>query len=105
MQQAPASGDARAPVDLIAKQVRDHNPEQHGDNEQISEYRDKQAARFVTQKRRVEQRFGRKQTKNAERTYREKFPDKEKSQHIKDRKKNEKRFAKRGEFTHIDRGE
>src|SRR6516225_6534402 len=39
MQTAPAKNCSRAPVDLIAKHVRDCDPKQSGNNQQISECR------------------------------------------------------------------
>ena len=48
LQQSPACGAARAPVDLVPKQVRDRDPEQSGEDEQIGEHCNEQTARFVT---------------------------------------------------------
>ena len=39
VQEAPAENAPRAPVNLIAKHVRDRNPKQSGHNQQISKYR------------------------------------------------------------------
>ena len=73
VQTPPAKNAARAPINLIAKDVRNCDPEQTGDNQQVSKHCYEQAARFVTQKGRIKQRFGREQTKNSKSAYREKF--------------------------------
>src|SRR5438876_12105631 len=73
MQTAPAEDTASAPINLVAKDVRNRHPEQARDNQQVSKHRYEQAARFVTQKGRVKQRFGREQTENPECAYREEF--------------------------------
>ena len=48
VQEAPAKNTASAPINLIAKDVRNRHPEQARDNQQVSKDRHEQAARFVT---------------------------------------------------------
>src|SRR6266480_7091035 len=73
MQTAPAKNAPGAPINLIAKYVRNRHPEQTRDNQQVSKYRYEQAARFVAQKGRVKQRFRHEQTENPESAYRKEF--------------------------------
>src|SRR4029079_5949431 len=82
MQATPAKNTASAPIDLIAKDVRNRHPEQARDNEQVSKYRHEQAARFVTQKGRIKKRFGHEQTENPESAYREKFIYEKQREHV-----------------------
>src|SRR5206468_275915 len=103
MQEAPAENAARAPVDLIAKHVRDRHPKQTGNDEQISEHGYEQPACLVTQKRRIEQRFSGQQAKNSKRAYCEKFFDETQGKHVTDRQRNQKRPPESGELTHWDR--
>src|SRR5690242_102827 len=58
MQTAPAKSSSCAPINLIAKNVRNRHPKQPRDNQQVSKNRHEQAAWLVAQKGCVEQRFG-----------------------------------------------
>ena len=69
----PAAIRARAPIDLVAQQIRHRDPEQADHDQEISKHRHEKPARFVPEERRTEKRFGREQEQNAERTSGEKF--------------------------------
>ena len=62
---SPSKDAARNPIDLVAKDIWNGDPEQTGDNQKVRKHCHEQAARFVTQKGRIQQRFGREQTKNS----------------------------------------
>src|SRR5439155_18763125 len=91
MQTAPAENAARAPVDLIAKNIGDCDPEQAGDDQHVGEHCYEQPACFVTQKGRIEQRFGGQQAKNSKRANCEKFIDETQGEPVTDRQGNEER--------------
>ena len=105
VQAAPAKNTASAPINLIAKDVRNRHPEQAGDNQQVSKHRHEQAARFVAQKGRVKQRFGHEQTENPESAYREEFIHEKQREHVTDWQSNQERTTEAGEFTHLDGGD
>src|SRR2546430_17294526 len=86
VQTAPAKNAARAPVDLIAKNIGDRDPKQPGNNQQISEHRYEQPAGFVAQQGGIKQRLRRAPTKNSKRAYCEKFVDETQDEHVTDRK-------------------
>jgi len=105
MQAAPASNAASAPVNLIPKDVRNRNPEQASDNQQVSKNRHEQAARLVAQKGRIKKRFGYQQTENPESAYREEFIHEKQREHVTDWQSNQERTTEAGEFTHLDGGD
>src|SRR4029453_6424109 len=80
----PAKSAPRDPIDLIPKDIRNRYPEQTRCNQQVSKHREQQAARFVTQKGRIKQRFGCEQTENPESAYREKFIHEKKREEVAD---------------------
>src|SRR5438552_331742 len=102
VQGAPAESGTRTPINLVAEQVRHCDPEQAGDDKQISEHGHEQTARFITQKRRVEQRLSGKQTKNSKRAHRKKFLDEPQDKHVTDRQCDEEWSSKSLEFSHLD---
>jgi hypothetical protein len=102
MQAAPAKNTASAPINLIAKDVRNRNPEQTRDNQQVSKHRHEQAARFVAQKGRIKKRFGHEQTQNPESAYREEFIHEKQGEYVTDWQSNQERTTEAGEFTHLD---
>src|ERR1700736_6661694 len=53
----PARVTVRAPIDLVAQQVRYRHPKEARDDEQIGEHGHKQAARFVTEECRLQERL------------------------------------------------
>src|SRR6266849_3630483 len=75
MHEATTDHTARTPIDLITQQVGHCYPKKSGDDQQVSENRDKQSARLVTKETCLEKRFSGEQTKNAESANREKFGD------------------------------
>src|SRR5882724_202503 len=105
VQTAPAKDATRAPVDLIAKDIRDRDPKQPGSNQQISEHRYQQSARFVAQKGCIEQRLRRKQTQNSKGAYREKFVHETQHEHVTDWQCNEQWAPETGEFAHLNRSD
>ena len=105
MQAAPAKNTASAPINLIAKNVRNCYPEQARDYQQVSKHRHKQAARFVAQKGGIKQRFGGEQTENPECAYREEFVHEKQREYVTDRQSNQERTTEAGEFTHLDGGD
>ena len=105
VQAAPAKNAASAPINLVAKDVRNRHPEQTGDNQQVSKHRHEQAARFVTQKGGVKKRFGHKQTENPKSAYREEFIHEKQREHVTDWQSNQERTTEAGEFTHLDGGD
>jgi hypothetical protein len=102
---APARIAPRAPVDLIAQEVRHCHPKQAGNDHQISQHCEEQSARLVAKEGRFQERFGREQADDAERAHREKFLNKSKHEHVTDGQENQERFAEAGEFAHFHRGE
>src|SRR5207342_917306 len=105
VQAAPAKNAASAPINLIAKDVRNRHPEQAGDNQQVSKHRHEQPARFVTQKSGVKKRFGHKQTQNPKSAYREEFVHEKQREYVTDWQSNQERTTEAGEFTHLDGGD
>jgi hypothetical protein len=105
MQTAPAKNTASAPINLVAKDVRNRYPEQAGDEQQVSKHRHEQAARFVAQKSRIKQRFGGEQTENPESAYRNEFIHEKQREHITDWQSNQERTTEAGKFTHLDGGD
>ena len=105
MQTAPAKNTPRAPINLVAKDVRNRHPEQARDNQQVSKHRHEQAARFVTQKCGVKKRFGHKQTENPKRAYREEFVHEKQREYVTNWQSNQERTTEAGEFTHLDGGD
>ena len=65
VQTPPSKDAARDPIKLVAKYIWNGDPEQTGDNQKVRKHCHEQAARFVTQKGRIQQRFGREQTENS----------------------------------------
>ena len=63
VRQSPAPGPARAPINLIAQQIRHHDPEQSDHDQQIGEHRHEKPACFGTEKKRHRERFGRQAEK------------------------------------------
>src|SRR4029077_13660115 len=102
MQTAPAKNTASAPINLVAKDVRNRHPEQARDNQQVSKHRHEQPARFVAQKGRIKQRFGGEQTENPQSAYREEFIDEKQREHVTDWQGNQEGTTKPGEFAHLD---
>ena len=105
MQKAPAENAASAPIDLVAKDVRNCHPEQARDNQQVSKDRNEQSARFVTQKGRVKQRFGHEQTQNSKSAYRQEFIYEKQGEHITDWQSNQEGTTEAGEFAHLNGSE
>lgn len=105
MQAAPANNAASAPINLIAKDVRNRHPEQARDNEQVSKNRHEQAARLVAQKGRIKKRFGHQQTENPESAYREEFIHEKQREYVTDWQSNQEWTTEAGEFTHLDGGD
>src|SRR6266487_1296832 len=91
VQETPAEDAPRAPVNLIAKHIRDRNPKQSRDDQHISEHRNEQPARFVAQKGCIEQWFRGQQAKNSKRAHGEKFVNETKGEDVNDRQRNEQR--------------
>jgi hypothetical protein len=105
MQTAPAKNTTSAPINLIPKNVRNCDPKQAGDNQQVSKHRYKQTAGFVAQKGRIKQRFGGEQTENPESAYREEFIHEKQREYVTDWQSKQERTTEAGEFTHLDGGE
>ena len=59
--ETPAAVRARAPVDLIAQEKGHRDPEQTGNDQQISEESYENPGRFSLKKCRIEERLGGKQ--------------------------------------------
>src|SRR5262249_9314284 len=53
VQTTPAKSTASAPINLIAKDVRNRYPEQAGNDKQIGKHRHEQAAHLIAQKGRI----------------------------------------------------
>src|SRR6186713_913531 len=84
VQTAPAKNTASAPVNLIAKDVRNSHPEQTCDYQQISKHGHEQTARFVPQKGGIKQWFGYEQTEYPESAYRQELIHEKQREHVTD---------------------
>src|SRR5215472_8145494 len=94
MQAPPAKNTTCAPINLVAKDIRNCHPEQARDNQQVSKNSYKQATRFVAQKSRIKQWFRREQTKNRESAHREEFIHEKQREYVTDWQSNEERPTK-----------
>lgn len=73
VQTAPTKDAPRAPINLIAQQIRDGDPEQASQNQQISEDCYEQTACLVTQESCIEQWLRSQQAKNSKSTHGKEF--------------------------------
>ena len=102
MQTAPAKRAPRGPIDLITQEVRNGDPKETGNNQQISKYSYEQTACLVPKKRCVEQWLRSQQTKNSKSAHGEEFSNKTQHKSVANGQCNEQGTPKRGEFTHLD---